>query len=276
MSEAHRVTAPQIRLVVLDWAGTTVDHGSFAPVASFIAAFAQHGIDVTPAEARVPMGLHKRDHIRATLQDAQVASRWQKVHGRAWTESDVDKVFADFIPLQLDVIERHSRLIPGLLDCVARLRSASIKIGTTTGYFREAAEQTYAAAREQGYVPDACLCPDDDVPAGRPEPWMIHRLMETFRVFPPAAVLKVGDTVPDIEEGRNAGVWSVGVTRTGSEVGCTEDELHRLPPDQVRQLCTAATAKLTSVGAHFVIDSVADVPALVTEINGRMTRGERP
>jgi phosphonoacetaldehyde hydrolase len=68
---------PRIRLVVFDWAGTTVDHGSRAPVAAFVRAFAGHGVEVTPDEARGPMGLHKRDHIRAMLQMPAVARRWR-------------------------------------------------------------------------------------------------------------------------------------------------------------------------------------------------------
>src|SRR5260370_6707238 len=146
------VTKPQIRLVVFDWAGTTIDHGCFAPVSAFVQAFALHDVEVTAAEARGPMGLHKRDHLRAMLHSAEVARRWQRAHGRDWTEQDIDALYHDFIPLQLKVIGQHGRLVPGLLECVSQLQNRGIRIGATTGYFREAAERVYQAARSQGFV----------------------------------------------------------------------------------------------------------------------------
>src|SRR5262249_37385904 len=136
-----------------------------------------------------------------------------------------------FIPLQMDAIAHHSRLIPGLLDTVAELRKRGIKIGTTTGYFRQAAEVVFAEARVQGYEPDLNVLPDD-VPAGRPYPWMIFRLMEELEVYPPAAVVKIGDTIHDIYEGLNAGAWSVGVLQSGSEVGCSEADLAALSREE--------------------------------------------
>src|SRR5262249_44028154 len=99
-------------------------------------------------------------------------------------------------------------------DTVTELRKRGIKIGTTTGYFRQAAEVVFAEARAQGYEPDLNVLPDD-VPAGRPYPWMIFRLMEELEVYPPAAVVKIGDTIHDIYEGLNAGAWRVGVLQSG-------------------------------------------------------------
>ena len=58
---------------------------------------------------------------------------------------------------------------------------------------------------------------------------MIFRIMETLRIYPPRAVVKIGDTVPDIGEGLNAGAVSIGVVSSGSEVGCTHEELAALP-----------------------------------------------
>jgi len=264
-----------IRLVVLDWAGTTVDHGSFAPLAAFVEAFARHGVAVSSAEARVPMGLHKKDHLRAMLEMPGVARRWRQIHARDWTDADVESLFNAFMPLQLEVIEKHSRLVPGLLDCVGELRRQGLCVGTTTGYFQAAADRLYAAAREQGYVADVNVHPEM-VRTGRPAPWMIFRIMETAAVYPPFRVLKVGDTVPDIEEGRNAGVWSIGVLQTGSEIGCTEEEWQRLPEEEQQKLRGRAQEKLRAAGAHAVIDTVAELPVLLSVLNARIQHGERP
>jgi phosphonoacetaldehyde hydrolase len=266
---------PRIKLVVFDWAGTTVDHGSFAPVASFIEAFRRFGVDLTVAEARGPMGLDKRDHIRALLVLRDVAARWRDAHGAPPADRDVDAVFDAFVPLQLETVGPSSTLVPSLLECVATLRSHDIKVGATTGYFREAAQRCYDAAAKQGYTPDAAFC-ISDVPQGRPAPWMMHRVTEALDVYPPSCVLKVGDTVPDIEEGLNAGAWSAGVVATGSEVGLTADDLAALDPDDRERRLDAARRTLLDAGAHYVIDSVRDVPALVEEIDARLAAGDLP
>ena len=77
---------------------------------------------------------------------------------------------------------------------------------------------------EQDFVPDAAVCAAD-VPAGRPAPWMIYRAMELLGVYPPQAVVAIGDTIADIEAGLNAGVWAMGVTRTGNMLGLAQEDV---------------------------------------------------
>ncbi len=244
-----KTTSPaSIRLVIFDWAGTTVDHGCFAPVIPFVEALAQFGVEITLDEAREPMGLGKRDHLKALSQTPRIGHLWQARHGRGWTEEDLDRIYQEqFIPRQLASVRDHCELIPGLLDVVAWLRSRGIKIGTSTGYFAEAARLTYAAAAEQGYTPDHNVTPGD-VPAGRPAPWMIYRNMEALGVYPPSAVVKIGDTVPDIDEGLAAGVWSIGVTHTGSDVGLTAKDFASLGPADRQARIDRARQRLVTAG----------------------------
>jgi phosphonoacetaldehyde hydrolase len=265
----------RIRLVIFDWAGTAVDHGSRAPLLPFVRVFAARGVELTVAEARGPMGLSKKDHLRALLQVPAVARRWRERHGRDATEDDVDEMYRRFIPLQLEVIDEFAEVVPGLLDCVGVLRSRGVAVGATTGYFREAAQRVYRCAAAQGYKPDHCVCAEE-VPAGRPAPWMIFRVMEALCVFPPAAVVKVGDTVPDIGEGLSGGAWSVGVVRSSSEVGCTAQEWAALPPPEQERRQAACRAKLLAAGAHAVIDTLAELHAGLGEFNARLARGEKP
>lgn len=265
----------RIQLVIFDWAGTTVDHGCFAPVAAFIDALAAHGVELAVGEARQPMGLHKRDHIRALLAIPAVAERWRIAHRRDWNESDIQRIYETFLPLQAETAPRHSELVPGILECTATLRERGVKIGTTTGYPREIAEPVIAAARRQGYDPDHNVCADE-VPAGRPAPWMIHENMQALDVYPARCIVKVGDTVPDIEEGLNASVWSVGVTRTGSEVGCTADEFEELPESEKKARQDQAGRKLTVAGAHHVITTVTELGDLLPELEARLERGDAP
>ncbi len=254
--------ATKIRLVVFDWAGTSIDHGSRAPVVPFIQTFASRGVELTPDEARGPMGLQKKDHIRALLQLPAVGERWRERHGSAPTEADIATLYEHFTHLQMEVVDNFTRLTPGLLDCVKHLRSRGIQIGATTGYFRAAAVRVYSAAAAQGFKPDCCICAED-VPAGRPAPWMIFRIMEALNIYPPGAVLKIGDTVPDIGEGLAAGAWSIGVSRTSSDVGCTEEEWDRLPTVDRNARLAACSAKLLEAGAHAVVETLSELPHLI-------------
>jgi len=272
MATSRRYRGP-IKLVILDWAGTTMDYGCYAPAVVFIEVFKQRGVQISMEQAREPMGLHKRDHIRAISRMPEVSAAWSNAHGRPCTEDDVEDMFQNYFkPLQLECIGRYATLIPGTLECVEKLRAKGIKIGSTTGYFKEAAEINYAEAANQGYVPDSSLCATE-VPAGRPEPWMVLRNMENTRTYPPAAVVKVGDTLPDVGEGLNAGVWTVGLARTGNEVGLTEEELDALPPDEVTAKVARATENLRRAGAHYVVDTIAQVPEILLQIEERLKAG---
>jgi phosphonoacetaldehyde hydrolase len=105
---------------------------------------------------------------------------------------------------------------------------------------------------------------------------MIFRVMEILRIYPPSAVVKVGDTVPDIEEGLSAGAWSVGVLRTGSEVGCTEEEWEALSSADRGELLSRARNKLEAAGAHGTIETLADLPAYIEDFSRRLLCGEKP
>jgi len=252
-------TPDSIRLVIFDWAGTTVDHGSLAPVHAFAAAFRAHGVELTQQEIRGPMGLHKKDHIRNLFGLETAASQWKLQHGRDWCEDDVEMLYEAFIPLQVEQAQQLSELISGVGECFESLKSRGIAVGSSTGYPRVVADPTIAAAAEQGYRPEATVCADE-VPAGRPAPWMILRNMEQLGVFPPSAVLKVGDTVPDIQAGINAGVTTIGITQTGSEVGLSQADWEQLDTEAQQAAIARADQVLLDAGANDVLASVADLP----------------
>ena len=264
-----------VKLVVLDWAGTTMDYGCCAPAVVFIEVYKRRGIQVTMEHARRPMGLHKREHIRAMSQMAEVGEAWRRAHGRPVTEEDVEEMFRDFQPLQLQCLGQYADLIPGTLETVGALRARGIRIGSTTGYFTEAMELLKVEAARRGYVPDSSVCATQ-VPAGRPQPWMVMQNMLNTGVYPPEAVVKVGDTKPDILEGLNAGTWTIGIAKTGNEVGLTLEEIKALDEATLLRKLTGAREGLALCGAHYVVDSIADVVPVMDEINARLARGERP
>lgn len=264
-----------LQAVIFDWAGTTVDFGCFSPTAPFVKVFENRGVRVSVAQARGPMGLMKRDHIRALTQLPEVAAQWQAVHGRAPDESDVAAMFVEFVPLQLAILRDYADPIPGVVETVAELRKRGLKIGSTTGYTREMMAVLVPEAARRGYAPDAWAC-STDVPAGRPFPWMAFQNAMQLNVYPLEAIVKIGDTVPDIEEGLNAGIWTVGLAATGNELGLTEAEAAALTPEERHRRLAPIYQKLHQAGAHYVVDGAANCLPILDEIAARLARGERP
>jgi phosphonoacetaldehyde hydrolase len=251
-----------IQAVILDWAGTTVDHGCQAPAGAFVALFREHGVEVPLSVARGPMGAHKREHLRALLAWAQGARL-----------PDEDALYARLTALQVACLPDHAAPVPGCVEAIAALRARGVRIGSTTGYTAKMLAALAPAAAAQGYRPDVAVTADE-VPAGRPAPYMALRAMERLGVWPVQVCVKVGDTPLDVDEGRNAGMWTVGVMLTGNVGGLTAAELARSTEAEREALRARARAELG--GAHLLIDGVADLPAAVATLEERIRRGERP
>ena len=169
----------------------------------------------------------------------------------------------------------YADLIPGTLEAVADFRGRGLKIGSTTGYTSEMVKILLAEAKKRGYEPDSTVCAAE-VPAGRPEPWMCVQNAMNLRVFPFEACVKVDDTLPGMEEGLNCGMWTIGLAKTGNEVGLNAAEIAKLEPQVLQTKLDRAYTRLSQTGAHYVVDGIWDVPAVLDEINARLARGERP
>jgi phosphonoacetaldehyde hydrolase len=264
-----------LQAVILDWAGTTVDYGSFAPTDVFLRLFASRGITITATQARGSMGLMKRDHLRAITQLPEVARAWQDEYGKTCNEEDIEAMFAEFVPMQMACLTEYAEPIPGTPEAVAAFRRMGLKVGSTTGYTRDMMDVLVPEAARRGYSPDTWVCPED-VPAGRPYPWMIYLNSIRLQTYPMAGIVKIGDTLVDIEEGLNAGTWTVGLAISGNAMGMSREAVQALPEAELEQKRTAIAAEFNQVGAHYVVDGIWETPLVLEEIQRRLVRGERP
>ena len=264
-----------VKAVIFDWAGTVVDYGSLAPMGAFIKTFAEFGVEISIDEARGPMGMAKRPHVAALMALPRVAAAWTQKYGHAPTEDDIDAVYNVFVPKNIAVAADFSHVIPGVASVVAALRDNDIKIGSTTGYTREIMACITPGAAAEGFAPDSLVC-TGDTPEGRPTPFMIYKTMLNVGVWSMRAAIKVDDTEVGIAEGINAGTWTVGVAVSGNVFGLSEADTRALTPDEFERRRQCASDKLVNAGAHYVIDSVADLMPVVHAIEGRLARGERP
>jgi phosphonoacetaldehyde hydrolase len=174
-----------------------------------------------------------------------------------------------------EALKRHSDVIPGVARITQELRSRGIRIANTTGFDADMMENLKEQAAAGGYSPDLWVTPDL-VGQGRPFPWMAFYAARQLGVYPMSSFVKVGDTLVDVAEGHNAGMWTVSVVRTGNEVGLSEEQLGKLSPSQRDSLIAAARQRLKAAGPHYVIDAVAELMPVIDEISSRIDRGERP
>ena len=242
-----------------------VDFGSFAPMGVFIEAFAKFDIYISVDQAREPMGMAKRDHIKTILEMNDVSEKFKHVYGHDYTEADIDRIYNVFVPLNEKVAAKYADLIPGAAEMITNLRDRDLKIGSATGYTRSIMGHVLPVAAEQGYAPDNLVC-SDEVSKGRPAPDAMHKCFEDLKITRPELVIKVDDTEPGIGEGVSAGCDTVGVSLSGNYAGKTPQELAQLDEDEINAIRHLATEKLTAAGANYVIDTVAKLPALIDQL----------
>lgn len=260
-----------IKGVFMDWAGTTVDYGCFSPLDVFLEIFRKREVEITQEEAREPMGTLKWDHINTLCKMDRIANLWKEKHGKYPEEKDVDDLYADFEPSLMSILLDYNQLIPGALDVIKRIQGMGIKIGTTTGFTKEMMEVVEPDANKQGYYPDEVIT-SDEVPKGRPKPWMIFQNAINLDVYPLTHCVKVGDTVSDMQEGCNAGVWTVGVIKGGSLLGMKEEDVRNSDPDVLAEKMNKVRQRFYDEGADYVVDSIADLFDVLPKIDLRIAQ----
>ena len=257
------------KIIIFDWAGTTVDFGSLAPVTAVMKAFEHFGLKPTLSETRAPMGLDKRAHLARMLAGERLAGAWAEKFGRRPGEAEVDQVYARFEPELRAVLGRHADLLPGVAETTARLRALGFKIGSTTGYNRAMMEILAPAARAAGYAPEVMVSPDEVGGRGRPYPYMLWRALEKLGAESLAGVVKVGDTLADIAEGLNAGVLSLGVIAGSSLLGLTRAEFEVMPEAEKKTRFECVRQEYLAAGADGVLNDLYELPDWLAEFPKR-------
>ncbi len=245
--------------VVFDWAGTTVDYGCFAPVQAFAGAFKSYGIEVTMDEVRKPMGMLKKEHIRTMLKMDRIHTAFVEKYGREVEEKDIDAIYDKFEDSLFAILDNCADLKPGVVETMDALRAKGIKIGATTGYTNEMMAVITKIAKEQGYEPDYWCSPDAVEGEGRPNPFMVHKNMFELKVQDVRQVIKVGDTVSDINEGKNAGAFAIGIIEGSSEMGLTIEEYEALSDEERASKDAVVKQRYLDAGADAVIQDIRGV-----------------
>ena len=208
----------------------------------------------------------------------EIRERWKEIHGSYPGQTEVDAMFADFVPMQLNCLRQYTDLIPGCAEATQKLqKDYNIKIGSSTGFLKNMVDVLLEEAKKQGYTPDASVAGDEVSHGARPKPFMVYRNLDLLDVHPIQSVVKVDDTVSGIGEALEAGCWGVGVSRYSNymdidsyehEASLSAEELARRN-DKCRDI-------LWKSGAHYVIDTIAELPKVIDYINRRLAHGDKP
>jgi len=267
----------QVKGLILDWSGTTADAYVLAPAVVFVQVFQKHGVDVTMSEARGPMGLRKDLHIKAMTEIPEIRERWHDIHGQYPSQADVDRMFGDFVPMQLDCLRNYTTLLPLVAETTQSLQKQGIKIGSSTGFMRSMVDILEEDARKQGYTPDASVAGDEVINGARPKPFMVYRNLDLLDIHPIQSVIKVDDTVSGVGEALEAGCWGVGIARYSNYMDMdTLEEADSLSEDEINRRLAHTRELLQKAGAHYVIDTWEQMPDVIEDVNIRLGRGEKP
>ena len=267
----------KVQAVILDWSGTTADAYVVAPAVVFVEVFKRQKVEISMLEARGPMGLRKDLHIKALTEVDEIKERWKKIHGKYPDQSDVDRMFADFVPLQLDCLRKYTTLLPGVAEVTQRLQKQGIKIGSTTGFIRSMVDILEEDAAKQGYKPDASVAGDEVTNGARPSPHMVYKNLDMLNITPIQSVVKVDDTASGVGEAVNAGCWGIGVTRYSNYMDVdTPEDGEKLSEVEIKKRVAKTKDILEKAGAHYILESIADIEPVIEDINKRIARGERP
>jgi phosphonatase-like hydrolase len=195
------IVVGEIELVVFDVAGTTLrDSGQVAE--AFRQTLAAHGVALGSEDLKPWRGAAKRralEHFLERRFGAVTPDRLEEVH----TE------FCDRLRHQYEVDPASP--IEGADETFAWLRARGLRLALTTGFDRAVADLLLGAVGWDGRTINTVVC-GDEVPHGRPAPYMIFRAMERTGVLSVRGVVNVGDTALDLASGWNAGVaWNIGV-----------------------------------------------------------------
>jgi len=213
-----------IRMIVFDMAGTTLNEGGLV-YSSIYNTLTRNNISLDIDELHEFGGMNKYDVIEHFV-NRELSDNHKYKERQLFTS----KLYLEFNDTLINNYKTNDNItvMPGTYELFSNLKYNNIKIGLNTGYPSSIAKILLNKLQLNSFI-DGCVT-SDMVSSGRPERYMIHKLMADNNITNSNEVIKVGDTLADIKEGKNAGVkYSIGVL-TGV---CNRDDFKRANADYI-------------------------------------------
>ena len=271
----------KIKGIILDNSGTFVDPFVIAPAIAFVEVFKKFDINITMEESRIPMGIRKDLHIKKILQIPEVQNRWINKYCRESNNNDIMNIYNEFIPIQLKILPKYCNLLPKVVETVDILKQQGIKFGTTTGFSREMTNCILENIKDKGLTFDNTVAGDDfnNLNLGtRPKPFMIYKNMEKLNISDINTIVKIDDTITGIQEGTNAGCWTIGIANysTYMNIESIEQWETMSNKEKYEKKQYVRNKMIEESDAHYIINEFEEIIPVIEDINLRLHLGEKP
>lgn len=255
----------KVKACIFDLGGTIVDSYSITPLKSLIETFKRHNININNDLIFKDMGIDKRIHIENILDDTNIYQKWFKQYKRNPEYDDVLKLHQIFKNIQVKKSHKID-IIPETYSIFEYLKKNDIKIGCTTGFDKNNADII-------GNVLNTNICKLDNIVSStcvkksRPHPNMIHKNMRDLEVTNPKTMIKIDDTNVGIKEGKNAGLWTVGVARWSTYMNVLPENYNNMNDVVIRERLEKSKEKLKQSKPDFIIETLDELPNIIETIN---------
>jgi len=268
----------KVKGVIFDLSGTIIDHGCFGHINPFIETFKSRHIIITENDIRKDTGLSLTHHITALCKTKKVKKPWLEKYGKQITIDDINEIKSEIEEKMIANIDQHHNVINKVVKTLKVIRDLGIKVVLTTEYNLNIADLLFYKIKKAGGKADAFISLSDipNIDEARPYPWMCYRALLELKEYPLCSFVKVGDTFYDIQEGINAGMWTVGVAKTGNLLGMTEKTLKEKGQKKIEKRVNKIYHIMKTAGANYVVDSVHDIVWVIDEINNYLKKGSSP
>lgn len=264
-----------IQAVIFNLEHTVLDPGGRGLMQGMRDIFRWKGLNVTEDQVAHGRGLPIRDHIASVLGLSEVRMKWMGCFGNTPGRQEIEHLYTELVPVLRSLLQA-AEPVAGMEKALQDIHERRIQSGATASYPLDMIRA--AASPAMGTYGLDCTVTSCEVNQGRPYPWMIYEIAQQLQVFPLSDIVKVGDTPADMQEGRNAGVWTIGVLSNPSyqlkSLSSAVWGMHDQVPsdDQFRQEAYV----LKKAGAHIVIESMSELPNVLREIEMLQHTGAHP
>jgi len=255
----------KVKACIFDLGGTIVDRYSITPLKSLIETFKRHNINISNDLIFKDMGIDKKIHIANILDDTNIYQKWFKQYKRNPEYDDVLKLHQIFKNIQVKKSHKID-IIPETYGIFEYLKKNNIKIGTTTGFDKNNADII-------GNVLNTNICKIDNIVSStcveksRPHPNMIHKNMIDLGIVDPRTMIKIDDTNVGIKEGKNAGLWTVGVARWSTYMNVLPQNYNNMNDIVIGERLKKSKEKLKQSRPDFIIETLDELPNIIETIN---------
>ncbi|WP_165773448.1 HAD-IA family hydrolase [Zooshikella ganghwensis] len=271
----HRKYCGKIQAVIFDMTGTLVDFGAKANGQALQQLFNQYQIQLPPDTLLAVADLPDLAQLKYLFAIESIKDQWQQHQGSLPDEKQLEQLNIQLRTQQIVCASQQLSLPVDSKTVFQFIRKQGYKVGVCTHYCRDIASDLIPQLAEEGIKIDHWVSAAD-VSQPRPAPHLALTCAVALDILSVSACVKVDDSLKGIEEGLNAGMWTIGTAISGEYNNRSINEWNQLSNTERDKIRSEATLSLYRAGAHYVVDTISDIQSCLEDIEARLKRGERP